>query len=168
MLTEVGFPEEWKGYLIGGYTAISMLGGLASQSPFSALVDALGWRVSVGLSAIPPFVTAVIFAFVIPSKQSQKEGLLRHAHEPGFEQLESGDPRVPSESGGCGASDGDGKPEAGSWDYWARLEWSWQLTFLALYTASMDPCLEVVCGLWGVDYLQQVRVCDSHVRVSLC
>ena len=58
--------------MAGLYTAVSMFGGMAAQSPFSALVKSCGWRVAVALSAIPTAAVGVAFLLVLGPKPAHQ------------------------------------------------------------------------------------------------
>lgn len=76
------FPEEKLAFVIGTIVSIGMVGGLIAQTPFAMLVEALGWRYSIGVNVcFGIFILGLISLFVFDYHPDRKEEYERQRQE---------------------------------------------------------------------------------------
>jgi len=133
-----GAQGELSDMMIGVSNTLGSVGGLASQAPMNAMVDAVGWRRSFMLAAIAPLcvsVLAMLFIDDLPVKS-------------------------PAAVAGTGASASQGRAGAmagarTTWQLLGKVVRAPRTWAYGVAIGGIDAPLECIAGLWGAAYLKQ-------------
>ena len=142
------FPARWFGVLLGALVTVGMLGAIGGEAPLSLMVESIGWRHSMFiLGAVGLALSALIFLIAQDSPNGSKD-----ADSPGMS------------SGANKISTAEERP------FWEGLRMSLKngrLWVVTIYGGLMYLSTPVLCGLWGVPYLQHKYAISTPAAAGL-
>ena len=125
------FPPERMAFITGLMVTMAMLGGMVAQTPFTLLIDALGWRIASQIDAFLGVLIWLLILLLVRDYPAESQEKIADQHK----QLSS----------------------IGFWRAFGRVIIYPQNWLGGLYTSLINLPVFLLGAIWGIMYLAQAH-----------